>query len=159
MKPLVFLDSEPLGLASQAFGKPRADRCRRWISDLEARGWEVVVPEIVDYELRRELTRVGATAGLSRLEAFLARHPLVQINRTTMLRACELWARVRRQGLPTAHHHSLDADAILAAQALVTTGGSSPAIVATSNARHLSRFEGVEARNWDAWADSFVWDT
>ena len=38
MTRLVFLDSEPLGLASQTRGKPAADACRAW---LVALSWPV----------------------------------------------------------------------------------------------------------------------
>ena len=38
MARLVFLDSEPLGLASQARGKPDADACRNWLQVLESAG-------------------------------------------------------------------------------------------------------------------------
>ena len=42
---MVFLDSEPLGLASQAWGKPNAHACWSWLTALEAAGVEVVIPE------------------------------------------------------------------------------------------------------------------
>lgn len=48
MARLVFLDSEPLGLAGQARGKPNADACRDWLLRLEAAGVRVLVPEIID---------------------------------------------------------------------------------------------------------------
>jgi predicted nucleic acid-binding protein len=144
----VFLDSEPLGLASQARGKPRADGCRAWLVAIEAAGSRVIIPEIVDYEVRRELVRVGATAGLRRLDALLARFPLLLLDRPALLRAAELWALVRRAGVPTADPHALDADAILAAQASVAVGPGSVATIGTGNARHLARFPMVDAREW-----------
>jgi predicted nucleic acid-binding protein len=147
---LVFLDSEPLGLASQARGKPAADACRAWLLAAEAAGARVLVPEIVDYEVRRELVRVGATAGLRRLDALLARFPLLLLDRPALLRAAELWALVRRAGVPTADPHALDADAILAGQALTAVGPGHVATIATGNARHLGRFPGVDARPWAA---------
>jgi hypothetical protein len=55
--------------------------------------------------------------------------------------ALELWAGARRSGQPTADPKALDGDVILAAQ-VEQVGG----IVATDNARHLSRY--VEAREW-----------
>src|SRR4051794_15889964 len=103
MARLVFLDSEPLGLASQARGKPKADACRAWLRALDATGVRILVPEIIDYEIRRELVRVGATAGLRRLDGLLTRYTLLSLDRPALLRAAELWALVRRAGLPTAH--------------------------------------------------------
>jgi predicted nucleic acid-binding protein len=147
---LVFLDSEPLGLASQARGKPNADACRSWLTALEAAGVQVFIPEIIDYEIRRELVRVGATAGLRRLDRLLTRFRLLSLDRSALLRAAELWALVRRAGLPTAHPEALDADAILAGQALTAVGPGNVATVATNNAHHLARFPGIDARPWTA---------
>jgi predicted nucleic acid-binding protein len=141
---LVFLDSGPLGLASKA----DADACRAWLSALEAAGVVVIVPEIADYEVRRELVRIGATAGLQRLDTLIGRFALLPLDRPALLRAADLWAHVRNAGGPTAHPHSLDADAILAGQALTATGPGDVATVATGNVRHLGRFPGIDARLW-----------
>ena len=61
MREFVLLDSGPLGHACRRPGTPGADQCRLWIDALIARGVEVVVPEIADYEVRRELTRINAS--------------------------------------------------------------------------------------------------
>jgi len=55
---LIFLDTGPLGLLSNPRGKPEADHCRQWAKDLLASGARLFVPEIADYEVRRELLRV-----------------------------------------------------------------------------------------------------
>ena len=140
MAHYVFLDSEPLGLASQARGKPDADACRNWLQALESAGVLILVPEIIDYEVRRELIRVGAAAGLRRLDDLLIQFRLLSLDRPALLRAAELLALVRRAGVPTAHPHALDVDAILAGQALTSIGPGSVATVATSNIHHLQRF-------------------
>jgi predicted nucleic acid-binding protein len=145
---LVVLDSEPLGLASKPAGKADADDCRTWLSMLELAGTVILVPEIVDYEVRRELVRTGATAGVRRLDALIGRFTLVPLDRPALLRAADLWAHVRNAGMPTAHPHSLDADAILAGQALTAAGSGDVVIVATGNVRHLGRFPGIDARPW-----------
>jgi predicted nucleic acid-binding protein len=138
---LVFLDSGPLGLAD-------ADACRAWLSALEIAAVPILIPEIVDYEVRRELVRVGATAGLQRLDVLISRFTLLPLERPALLRAADLWAHIRRAGVPTAHPHSLDADAILAGQALTAAGTGDEVIVATTNVRHLARFPGIDARLW-----------
>lgn len=65
-----------------------------------------------------------------------------------MLRAAELWAKARREGAPTAHPERLDVDVILAAQVhRFAEAFDTAVVVATTNARHLSRF--VDARQWE----------
>ena len=65
-----------------------------------------------------------------------------------MRKAAEFWADLRRRGLPTAADESLDADAILAAQAALIGSPGDIVTVATSNSRHLGRFPGIDARDW-----------
>jgi hypothetical protein len=71
MPEIVLLDAGPLGVAC---GRPASQvpaRCRLWIDSLLARAVELVVPEIADYEVRRELTRLGAYPSLQRLDELL----------------------------------------------------------------------------------------
>ncbi len=68
MREFVLLDSGPLGLACRRHGSALPDRCRQWFRGLLGRGVGVAVPEIADYEVRRELTRIGAAASLRRLD-------------------------------------------------------------------------------------------
>jgi predicted nucleic acid-binding protein len=146
---IVVLDAGPLGLASQARGKPDADRCRVWIDALEAAGVRVVAPEIADYEVRRELLRAGATAGVRRLDRLIGSLDYAPITTAAMRRAAEFWAIVRRGGVPTAHPHALDADCILAGQATLLGGSGDAVTIASANIRHLARFPGIDAREWE----------
>lgn len=41
--------------------------CREWMRALIARGVWICLPEIIDYEIRRELLRANKVQGLSRL--------------------------------------------------------------------------------------------
>ena len=150
MARLVFLDSGPLGLASKPAGKPDADACRAWLSASRQPGSSSSSRRSFNYEIRRELVRIGATAGLHRLNTLIGRFTLLPLNRPALLRAADLWAHVRNAGGPTAHPHSLDADAILAGQALTATGPGDVATVATGNVRHLGRFPRIDARPWAA---------
>jgi predicted nucleic acid-binding protein len=114
-------------------------------------GVRVIVPEIADYEVRRELTRSKATAGIRRLDQLVLPGGLEYDPLTTaaMRRAAKLWAEVRWRGMPTASDPSLDADCILAAQALLAGGPADDVIIATTNVGHLSRFMSVTAQLWD----------
>jgi len=144
---LVFLDSNVLGVVANPRGRPPALRCQRWAIDLQAAGVRLFVAEICDYEVRRELLHVGATTGLARLDRVKATLEYAAITTDVMLRAAELWADARRAGLPTASPEALDADCILAAQALLAAAPGDVVTVATANVGHLARF--VDARPWD----------
>ena len=92
---LVFLDAGPLGLLTNPRGRSKPDQCRRWVNDLAAAGVRVFVPEIADYEVRRKLIHIGATAGVRRLDqvkATLGYAPLtteVMISPPNCGRRCE----------------------------------------------------------------------
>jgi toxin FitB len=62
-----------------------------------------------------------------------------------MRRAAEWWAQARSTGQATAPDPALDADVILAAQAMSL---NAPAVVATGNSAHLGRF--VPAEFWSS---------
>ena len=87
---LVFLDSGPLGLLTNPRGRPKPDRCRRWVKDLAAAGVRVFVPEIADYEVRRKLIHIGATAGIRRLDQVKATLDYAPLTTDVMLLASEL---------------------------------------------------------------------
>ena len=59
MLKIITLDSGPLWLACLALGKPGADACRAWIVELLDAGYVIIIPEIADYETRREFLRGG----------------------------------------------------------------------------------------------------
>lgn len=100
----------------------------------------------MDYEHRRALLRRDATRQIERLNGFKQVFGYEPLNTEVMLTAAELWADVRKRGLPTGTDRELDVDVILAAQARVLEASGDGVIVATTNPRHLSRM--VDARIW-----------
>ncbi|MCG3125778.1 MAG: hypothetical protein CHACPFDD_00605 [Phycisphaerae bacterium] len=102
---------------------------------------DILLPEIADYELRRELIRAGKTKSVTRLDQIKEQLDYLPIDTPTMLRAANLWAEARRRGKATADKHALDGDVILAAQAQLAT-----ADIATDNVGHLDQF--VKTRHW-----------
>ena len=105
-----------------------------------------MIPEISDYEARRELLRAEKTRGLARLDGLKGALAFVPITTAAMLLAAEFWAAARKLGRKSAADDSLDADMILAAQAAILSREGDEAIIATTNVRHLSLF--IAARNW-----------
>jgi predicted nucleic acid-binding protein len=141
MTDVVLLDAGPLGMISH----PRiTGEVAAWLAELIDAGVEVLIPEIADYEVRRELLRAGRTKGVERLDELKATLGFVPITSDAMIRAAEFWAAARRRGRPTASDESLDADVILAAQA--ATLPAKNVVVASTNPKHLSRF--VSAEHW-----------
>jgi predicted nucleic acid-binding protein len=147
MNKFILLDAGPLGMISH----PRADRNRdilEWVVLMLQRGHRIAVPEIADYEIRRELIRSEKTLGLRRLDSLRNDLGFLPITSAAMLKAAELWAAARRKGKPTAADTELDADAILAAQALTAyLGDSDETLIATCNVKHLNQF--TSAKLWN----------
>ncbi len=145
MARAVLLDSGPLGRLTH----PRAEQnkeAREWLIALVSAGVEVVLPEIIDYELRRKMLHLGSTTSIRHLDALKENIAYAPLTTRMMLRAARLWADARKQGLPTAPEERLDIDVILAAQAQDLAEEADSVVVATGNPRHLSRF--VSARDW-----------
>jgi predicted nucleic acid-binding protein len=132
---IVLLDAGPLGMLSNPNASVTNRECYQWMESLVARGARVCLPEIADYEVRRELLRANKLQGIARLNIVKKAISYLPITTANMLKAAELWAQARRVGLPTADSKALDCDVILAAQALEVNG-----IVATENVGHLARF-------------------
>jgi hypothetical protein len=143
----VVLDTGVLGLVTHPTGEqgePYA--CKQWLRELLYSGCAAYVAEIADYELRRELIRLNRRKSLLRLDAFNTFNAYLPITTPTMTMAAEFWAAARQRGEPTADDKALDADVILAAQAVLLAGGHDDVVVATANVRHLGRY--VTARRW-----------
>jgi hypothetical protein len=144
---IILLDASPLSLATHPSGEGEARACDEWITQLTRRGVWVRVPEIADFEVRRELLRVGRIRSVRRLDALAGLVGYLPLTTATMRRAAQLWADARSRGRPTAHPHALDADVILAAQAqLLAEQEGDEVVIATTNPRHLDQF--VPARRW-----------
>ena len=144
MSLVILLDSGPLGFVTHRGGPPEVDSCQAWLTSMRDTGCRLIVPEIADYEVRRELLRARKTAGLARLDALSSSLEYLPITTIAMRRAAEPWAEARRAGRPTADRHALDSDVILAAQA--ATMGTPDFVIATTNVAHMSRF--VPAKLW-----------
>lgn len=142
----IVLDSSPLGLLTNPSGSIEVLAINQWGRSCLAAGHRLYVPEVIDYELRRELLRAGKTAGLTLLDALKSFWDYLPITTPAMLRAAELWADARNHGVSTGDPRKLDIDVILAAQATTLAVPSADVIVATTNVSHLIRF--VAADLW-----------
>jgi predicted nucleic acid-binding protein len=148
MTPMIVLDAGPVGIVTNPRESATSLACKAWLWNQLASGVRVVIPEIADYEIRRELLRAGRRKGLARLDKLADEIGYLPIDTEVMRLAAAIWAEARQKGWPTADDKALDADVILAAQAnLAELDG--PVIVATTNPGHLARFV-TDAREWSA---------
>ena len=143
MSTLILLDSGPLGMLARA--RPE-QALRIWVRDRLRDGSRLAIPEIADYEVRRELVLARLQASLNTLNALQADLDYLPITTLSLRRAAAFWAAARQQGVPTADRHALDGAVILAATAQLLIEEGHIVIVATTNVGHLSRF--VPAQRW-----------
>lgn len=147
MSRVIFLDSGPLGMVTNPkTSSTEVQECKVWLNSLMRRGEIIILPEIADYEVRRELIRAGKSAGIQRLDELKLQLTYRPLTTEVMLLAAQLWADARRRGRPTAEANALDGDVILAAQAILEANKGHEVIIATTNVGHLSQF--VDAREW-----------
>lgn len=134
----VVLDTGPLG---KVIHPKKNKAAAEWFRSMLESGCEVILPEIADYEVRRNLILAKLTESIDRLDHLKKAITYIPLDTDTMLQAASLWADARRRGTPTADKKELDGDVILAAQAL-----RAGAIVATENVGHLKQY--VTTRDW-----------
>lgn len=121
---------------------------RAWLRGLEAAGAEVVVPAIADYEVRRELLRVGAVAKLRRLAVIRSRFDYLPVSEAAWDRAAGLWALLEKHGRPdgwtTGSRRRRD-------PGRAGRGGGPAGRLGHDRhdeRAHLGRFPGIDARPW-----------
>lgn len=103
MSRLVLLDSGPLGML--AHPKPK-NEISQWVQNLTQANVKLIVPEIADYEVRRELLLKGMIKSLTRLDQLKVTFDYAPLNTEVMLKAAEFWAETRKRGQSTAHRHA-----------------------------------------------------
>jgi predicted nucleic acid-binding protein len=135
---VVFLDAGLIGLVTNPKLSAESTLCTRWLQTLITSNIRVIIPEIADYEVRRELLRANKVRGIARLDELANSIEYLPITTAAMRQAAMFWAQARQQGQPTAGDKTIDSDMILAAQA--TTLDVVDVVIATTNVGHLSRF-------------------
>lgn len=144
MSVAILLDASLIGLISNPRQSKEARDCQRWATRMTRRSVPILIPEIADYEIRRELIRGNKGVGLAHLDGLAEQFEYLPLTTQAMRWAAQLWAEARQKGIPTASPSQLDGDAILGGQAASLR--PIHAVVATANVRHLRRY--VEAKDW-----------
>jgi hypothetical protein len=147
--PIVVLDSHPLSLISMPANKPKTLSCKSRIKNLVSNGVLVVVPEIIDYELRRTLICGKKESGIENLNRLGSMGIVfLPIKTEAMKKASELWGWARRTGQSTAHEEKIDIDVILAAQSIILAQETGEhTVIATSNVSDLQRY--TPSEKWE----------
>lgn len=142
----LILDSGPLGRISHPKAEEKNKELTEWIKTLLKEGAQVFVPEISDYEVRRNLVLEGKQKSIEKLDLLGKALTYLPLTTDVMRQAAAFWAEVRKppNPKPTADKHALDGDSILAAQAV-----SVEATIITDNIGHLERFSGVSVKRWN----------
>ncbi|MGA7733099.1 MAG: nuclease [Chloroflexia bacterium] len=138
MSLVVILDAGPLGLVTNPKRSPQSTSCAQWLQSLILKNARIIVPEIADYEVRRELLRANKLHGLAKLDSLAALLEYLPLNTNAMRQAALLWAQARQHGQPTAGDRTIDGDMILLGQVLTLEVAEK--VIATTNVGHLSRF-------------------
>jgi predicted nucleic acid-binding protein len=146
----VLLDAGVIGLHCSSPRLAEVAACLAWMARMIAARTVVAIPDVTDYEVRRELTRLGAKAKLTRLDSLRTGLRSIEVSPPAWLQAAEFWAIVRRAGRPTADPQALDGDAILAGIAATFGAPGDLVTIATTNVGHLARFPGIDARRWES---------
>jgi predicted nucleic acid-binding protein len=139
---VIILDSGPLGLITNPKLSPESIACAQWLQAHITAGNRIIIPEIADYEVRRELLRANKTKGITRLDNLARSIEYLPLTTAAMRKAAELWSQARQQGQPTAGDKTIDGDMILVAQSM--TLEILDVVIATTNLGHLSRFIAAE---------------
>jgi predicted nucleic acid-binding protein len=147
MTHLLVLDSSVVGaITNPKQTSPIIRDCQIWFRRSLERQSIFVLPEIADYEIRRELLRGKKINGIKKLDELKSAIYYYPIDSEIMLTAAQLWAESRQRGMPTADARELDGDVILAAQAIQLQTKGYEVTIVTTNVGHLAQF--VHASHW-----------
>lgn len=90
-------------------------QCTEWFYRLLSRGAYIIVSDICDYEVRRELIRIRSKSVLE-LDKLRSLIEFQEITFATLEKAAELWAEARFISQPNKIKENIDIDCILTAQ-------------------------------------------
>lgn len=139
MSRVIVLDTGSLGLVTNPKLSSKNATCAQWLQAHIATGNRIIIPEIADYELRRELLRANKTKGIARLDELEKFLEYLPITTTAMRQAAKFWAQARQQGQPTAGDKTIDGDMILVAQSDLTLDSKAVEITKLQSLAPLNR--------------------
>ena len=142
----ILLDSAVLSTLTHPYPSQESIECKAWLNAMLVADDEVIIPEVVDYEVRREYLRRSSSRALGKLEDLIQKVRYLPLETHHWRLAAQLWADARNRGHITAPPGDLNIDILLAAQAQLLSTPGVQVIIATTNVRHLAPF--ADARVW-----------
>ena len=146
MTGLIILDSAPLGHICNSRNRNDYKKLKDFVKSLS---FSICVPEIIDYELRRNLELEGLRKSVNLLSQFQRRDQILRLESQDLIEAAELWAWCRRRGKPTTENRGLDIDVILVAQSLSQLSRFDKVVILTVDIGDLSVFSDLGILLWD----------
>jgi hypothetical protein len=144
---IVLLDSSVLGLICHSDStNQEAKECNQWVAELLGKSHSVCIPEICDYETRRNLILENLQKSISILDRLQSYLQYLPVTTPVLLKAAELWAASHVMHRPTADKKELNVDIILCAQSKVSVQQFDDVVVATENVGHIGLFS--NAMKW-----------
>lgn len=107
------------------------------------------LPEIIDYELRRNLELEGLGKSINLLNQFRSRDQIIYLESEHLVRAAELWAWCRKKGLTTTENKGVDIDVILISQTESLKEFFDEVIILTIDVGDLAVFRDWGIQIWD----------
>jgi predicted nucleic acid-binding protein len=135
MSLTVFLDAGPLSLITNPKSTSETVSAAQWVIAMRTAGHRFVVPAIADYEVRRERIGAGKLRSVIKLDTFNAASPdrFLSVTDSALILAAQFWAQSRNAGATIADPKELNADVLIAAQAIHTGIARDSFVIATSN--------------------------
>lgn len=146
MRRYILLDSGVLGLLGHPQPSAESRACSAWLRRAVLAGDTGFIPEVTDYEIRREYLRRRNTIGISLLDSLAREFTYLPLQTRHWRHAATLWANSLNRGHVTAPLNDLNIDVLLAAQAQLLATPDIQVIIATTNVRHLAPF--ADSRLW-----------
>jgi hypothetical protein len=95
---VALLDAGPLGIATNVRHSRQSVACVQWPQASATYGTRVIVPEIADFEVQRELLHANKVSGLTRLDALAGLLEYLPLTTAAMHQTALYWVQARQQG-------------------------------------------------------------
>lgn len=146
---IVVLDTNILGVLATPNDSESLERegesrevyyCTEWLYRLLSKGAQVVIPNICDYEIRRELIRISSSS-VEELNNLRESLDCYEVTFDVLEEAAEIWAESRKISQPNTQKENIDVDCIVAAccRVLERENSGRVVILATKNIKDFQR--------------------